>query len=162
MRNYTKERSLSTIAALLMLAVFAVGVLGVLLGGGKVYRALTQRSAAAYDSRTCSQYLLSKLRQLPDANAVAVADFDGLQALQITQYVDGEAYVTRIYCYDGWLMELFSVAGGEFSPGDGERVLPATDLSITQQQDLLTLKITDGNGKCLQLHHSLRGGEGVQ
>ena len=56
MRNYTKERSLSTLAALLTFALFAIGILSVLLGGAKVYRRLNQRDQQSYDSRTCAQY----------------------------------------------------------------------------------------------------------
>lgn len=156
MRNYKKERSLSTVAALLLLSVFAACVLSVLLSGGKVYRTLAQRDADAYDSRTCSQYLLSKLRQAPDANGVSILDFGGSEAIQIAQTIEGDRYVTRIYCYDGWLMELFCLADGAFSPEDGEKVLPASDLSVTQQQDLLVIGITDGNGQKLQLRHTLR------
>lgn len=159
MKDNKKERSLSTIAALLLFAIFATGVFVVLLTGAKVYRTLAQRDASAYDSRTSSQYLASKLRQAPSPDAVSVSEFGGAEALVITQVIDGDAYTTRIYCYDGWLMELFSVADGEFSPGDGEKVLPASNLSVTQQQDFWIISLTDGNGQDLQLRYAQRGWE---
>lgn len=159
MKDYKNERSLSMVAALLLFAVFAIGVLAVLLSGAESYRGLTQRDDASYDSRTCAQYLASKIRQAPDPNAVGISDFGGADALQIAQSIEGEIYVTRIYCYQGWLMELFSTAEGEFSPEDGEKVLPASSFSVTQQRDLLLISITDGNGKRLQLKHALRGWE---
>ena len=161
MKDYKNARSLSAVAALLLFAVFAVGVFSVLLGGAEGYRRLTRRDEAAYDSRTCIQYLAAKLRQAPEPAAVGIADFGDGKALQITQTVEGECYVTRIYCYDGWLMELFSIADGDFSPEDGEKVLPASAFSVTQRQDLLVIHITDGNGQKLQLQHTLRGWEGM-
>ena len=159
MKDNKKEHSLSTIAALLLFVIFATGVFAVLLTGAKVYRGLTQRDASAYDSRTCSQYLASKLRQAPSPDAVSVSEFGGAEALVITQVIDGDAYTTQIYCYNGWLMELFCVAGGEFSPEDGEKVLPASGLKVTQQGDLLMISVTDGNGEHLQLRFTLRGWE---
>ncbi|MBQ2785966.1 MAG: DUF4860 domain-containing protein [Oscillospiraceae bacterium] len=159
MKDYKSERSVSTVAALLLLAVFAVGILGVLLGGAQSYRYLTQRDAAAYDSRTCTQYLVTKLRQAPQCNGVQVVPFGDGSALLIPETVDGEDYVTRIYCHAGWLMELYSVADGEFSPEDGEKILPASDLTITRQQDLLLIGITDANDQVLQMKISLRGWE---
>lgn len=159
MKDNKKEHSLSTIAALLLFSVFATGVFAVLLTGAKVYRTLVQRDETAYDSRTCSQYLATKLRQVPSPDAVSIAEFGGAEALVITQVIDGDAYITRIYCYDGWLMELFSVAGGEFSPEDGERILPASDMSVIQQQDLLIISVTDGSGENLQLRYAQRGWE---
>ena len=159
MNNSKKERKLSTVAALILFSVFAVGVLGVLLGGAKLYRALVQRDVTAYDSRTCSQYLLSKLRQAPAPDAVEVSQFGDAEALVITQVVEGDTYITRIYCHNGWLMELFSLSEGEFSPEDGEKVLPASGLNVTQQGDLLIIAVTDGNGENLQLRCTMRGWE---
>ena len=159
MKDNKSERSVSTVAAMLLFAVFAVGVLGVLLGGAQSYRRLTQRDAAAYDSRTCTQYLATKIRQAQTADGVQTVSFGEGSALLIPEAVDGEAYVTRIYCYGGWLMELYSVADGEFSPKDGEKILPASDLSVTRQQDLLLIGITDANAQRLQLKISLRGWE---
>ncbi|MBO5891629.1 MAG: DUF4860 domain-containing protein [Oscillospiraceae bacterium] len=161
MKSNKKERKLSTIAALLLFAVFATGVFAVLLTGAKVYRTLVQRDETVYDSRTCSQYLLSKLRQAPNPDSVSISDFGQSNALVITQVIEGDAYVTRIYCHNGWLMELFSVAEGAFSPEDGEKILPASDLKVTQQGDLLKIAITDGNGEKLQLQYTLRGWEEV-
>lgn len=161
MNNNKKERNLSTIAALLLFAVFAVGVFSVLLGGVKLYRALVQRDENAYDTRTCSQYLLSKLRQSPTPDAVSVSQFGNADALVITQDIEGDAFVTRIYCHNGWLMELYSIADAEFSPEDGEKVLPASGLSVTQTDDLLCITITDPEGKEQMLQHTLRGWEAV-
>ncbi len=161
MKDYKNERSLSTVAALLLLAVFAVGVLAVLLSGAQSYRRLTQQDQIAFDSRTVAQYLASKLRQAPGPEAASISDFGGTAALQIIQQIDGEEYVTHIYCHDGWLMELFSIAQGDFSPEDGEKVLPASDLRITRQQDLLTVELLDGSGEPVCLKLSIRGWEDV-
>ena len=161
MKDNKKERKLSTIAALMLFAVFATGVLTVLLSGASVYRSLVQRDEAVFDSRTCSQYLLSKLRQVPDPGTVRVAQFGQTDALMITQTVDDESYVTRIYCHNGWLMELFSVADGEFSPEDGEKILPASKLQVSRQGGLITVVVTDKNGEAWQLRYSLRGWEEV-
>ena len=143
----------------MLMAVFAVGVLGVLLGGAQCYRRLTWRDAAAYESRTCAQYLMSKLRQAPETDGVQIVSFGGGDGLLIPETVEGEDYVTRIYCHDGWLMELYSVADGEFAPEDGEKILPASGLAVTRQRDLLLIGITDGSGQALSLKILLRGWE---
>ncbi len=161
MKEYKNERPVSAVAALLLFAVFAVGVLCVLLTGAQGYRRLNAREEAAYNSRICAQYLATKLRQAENAGAVDTAAFGDADALQIIQTVEEEVYITRIYCYDGWLMELFTLDGGEFSPEDGERVLPASNLSVSRQEQLLLICITDGSGRQLQLQHALQGWEEV-
>ena len=157
--NDNKTRSASMIAALIVLALFAVGILSVLLGGAGAYRRLTARDQQAYEDRTCSQYLATKLRQASCADAVEVLPFGDTDALRITQILEGEVYETRIYCHDGWLMELFSLAGGEFSPEDGEQILEAKGLKIQNQQGLYTLELTGEDGKRILLTLSARGGE---
>ena len=159
MTEQKNARSLSTLAALLTLAVFAVAILSVLLGGAQAYRRLTRRDQAVYDSRTCAQYLTMKLRQAP--GLVSLSEFGDGDAIDILQTYGGTDYVVRIYCYDGWLMELFCLAGAEFDPADGERVLPGSDLAVTENAGLFQLTIVDGSGQkiSLALSKSLTGGQ---
>jgi hypothetical protein len=158
-RDYT-ERSVSALAALLLLAVFALGILWVLLSGAGAYRRLTQRDAQSYENRTCAQYVVTRLRQAAGAQAVSLSSFGEGDALLITEQVDGQDYVTRIYCYDGWLRELFAADGLDFAPEDGEKVLQASQLSLSREGDLITARLLDGNGEPVQLQVFLRGGEG--
>ena len=115
------------LAALLVLAVFAVGILGTLLGGAGIYQRLTWRDQTAFNSRTCAQYIATRVRQA--SGTVEVACFGGVDALVIPESIQGETYLTRVYCYDSWLMELFAAESGSFEPQDGEKLLPAQALA---------------------------------
>lgn len=139
-----KKSFLPTLAALLLLAVFATGVLGTLLGGAGVYRRLTSRDRASYDSRTCLQYIATRVRQAP--GQVRTAVFGDGDALVIPETVEQETYLTRVYCHDGWLMELFAAADGDFSPEDGEKLLPAQGIALEQDDGLLKVMLTDNAG----------------
>ena len=145
MNDQKKMQSLSVVAALIVLAVFAVGVLWVLLGGIRAYTQLTQRDQAAFESRSVSQYLATKVRQISGSEAVSVAPFGEGQALVIAEVVDGDMYLTRIYCYDGWLMELYSPAGN-FTLADGEKLLPLRGLELSLDGRLLTATYTQESG----------------
>ena len=146
---------------LLLLGVFAACILSVLLTGAQVYSRLTQRDQAAYNRRTCVQYLATKVRQAERGGLVSVSDFGDTQALVLAEEIDGAAYLTRIYCYEGWLWELFSADEAGFAPEDGEKLLPARDLELTLADGLLTAVFTDSQGQALTLTLALRGGEGA-
>lgn len=75
--------------ALLLLLVFAVCVLSVLLTGADTYQTLTRRDQDSYDRRTAAQYLATRVRQADRADGVAVADFQGCDALELTETIDG-------------------------------------------------------------------------
>ena len=159
MKDYEKKRSLTGVAALLVFAVFAVGILATLLGGAGIYERPTHRGAQSYDSRTCTQYLASRVRQA--SGGIAVESFGGSDALLLEETIGDLAYVTRVYCHDGWLMELFSLKSGSFAPEDGTKLLPVEALTLDLEEGLLTAAISCG-GKTARLKLALRTGEGAQ
>lgn len=156
MKQSGRGNSIAGIAALLVFAVFAVSILSVLLSGAGVYQRLSRRDQSAYQSRTGIQYLAAKVRQAEAP--VQIEAFGGCDALVLSQKIDGTEYLTRIYCHDGWLRELFSAANGEFSPEDGEKILPMDALSLSLDGVLLTatLRNPDGTEVTLTLTSRLR------
>ena len=141
---------------LLLFGVFAVCVLAVLLTGAKAYRGLTQRDQAAYDRRTCVQYIATRVRQGDVAGGVAVEPFEDTTALAMTQ----DGYTTRVYWYDGYLMELYTSEDAELSPEDGEQIMPLESLTLSMEDGLLTAEI-GCEGAVDTLRVALLSGEGV-
>ena len=159
MKNEQKKNSWSTLSALMMLSLFSIAILFALLSGAGVYSRLTKQTQVHYDSRTTIQYIATKIRQASSSDAVNVSSFHGKDALCITQSIDNTDYITRIYCYDGYLMELFTIDADGFSPEDGEKILPAEDLRITCQDSLVVITLTNADGSARQLKLTLRNGE---
>jgi hypothetical protein len=146
------------LVVLLLFGVFAACVLSVLLLGADAYKKLTERDRASYDQRTAVQYLATKVRQADRTGAVTVEDFQGVDALVLREDLDGEVYLTRVYCYDGYLRELSSSADAELSPEDGEQVLAADSLLVEDRGNALWLQLeTDGSWQREIL--TLRSGE---
>ena len=157
MKNKLNEKTISTVSAVLMLAVFAISVLSVLLGGAKIYSRLTQRDSQAYDSRTCIGYLTAKIRQ--SDGPVTAEQFGDGDALCFRQSLNGREYLTRVYCHEGWLMELFTLDTEGFEPRDGEKIMPVQALSVDIQGSLLTVLVTDEQGADSRICLSLRSGK---
>lgn len=152
------EKSISSVAALLMLSVFSLSILGVLLSGGRIYKNLTQQGRDDYDRRTCLQYLSTKLNQAPSPDSVSIRPFGDGDALFITETIGDKEYVTRIYCHNGYLMELFSIQSDSFAPEDGEKLMPLSKLSVTQSGTLLTLQAASGDA-LWTVCHTVRGAQ---
>ena len=160
MKEYTTKRSVSGLAALLLLGVFGASVLLVLLTGANVYRTVTQRDQRSYDRRTCTQFVATSVRQASSGRAVRVERFGDSDALVIERDVQGEPYLTRIYCHDGWLMQLFAAQADTFAPEDGESILPAEEMTVRRDGDLLQITFRlDGETSQMSLY--LPGGEGA-
>lgn len=158
MKKRSVQHHIDGLIALLLFGVFAVCVLAVLLTGADAYHRLTRRDQAAFDRRTGIQYVAARVRQGDGAGAVTVESFDGGDALLLGA---GEEYVTRIYCYDGYLMELFCAASDPLGPDAGERIIEAEALELSLEDGLLSVTLTSAGGEDSTLLLSLRSGEGA-
>ena len=161
MKMQAKDNRILSLTAVLLFAVFALCVLASLLSGAEIYRSVTQRDRDSYDRRTAVQYISTRLRQADARGAVAVEEYEGLDALVLTENINGRDYSTRVYCYDGYLCELFTAADNRLEPQAGERILPLEELTLSLEQGLLTAEFTFDDGESRQASLMLRS-EGVQ
>lgn len=151
------QHHIDGLLALLLFGIFSVCVLSVLLTGAQAYRRLTDRDQASYSRRTCVQYIATRVRQADLLGGVRVESFEGAPALTLAE----DGYVTRVYWYDGYLMELYAGEDAELSPEDGEPVMEAGGLSVSLKDGLLTVDVTGISGEKDRLLLSLRSGEGT-
>lgn len=156
MKRQGTRHQVDGLLMLLLFGVFAVCVLSVLLTGARAYRGLTDRDQAAYDRRTCVQYIATRVRQGDVEGGVTVEPFGDTTALCMTQ----DGYMTRVYWHDGYLMELYTSADAELYPEDGEKIMPLESLSWSMESGLLTAEIGTAGGAVDTLRLSLRSGEG--
>ena len=144
-----KKRNLSGVFVLLVFAVFMVSVLLVLLSGADTVQRLSERDRKTYHHRTAVQYISTRIRQADSRGAVKTEIFDDLSTLVLTEYVDSEAYETRIYCYDGYLREMFCSAGLALPHEFGEKILPMESFTAEMNSDSLqiVLSLPDGSSE---------------
>ena len=161
MRNIQKHKKMDSLLVLILMGIFSICILLVLLTGADAYQRLAQRDQRSYDCRTAQQYLTTRVRQADCQGGITIEQFGGTCALAVHEQIDNEDYQTLIYCYDGYLRELFVQTDGDFSPADGEKVLQAQSLSVRWQDRLLVVELTDPSGQTQPVILSLRSGEGA-
>ena len=142
------HRKITELLALLVFGLFALCVAAVLLTGGRTYQTLTQRGSAASSQRVAVRYLTTRFQQ---AATVQVEDFCGLQALTGREELGGKTYLTRVYCHEGAVRELFAAEHAQVRPEDGEVVLEAEKLTFSMDGGLLTAEITHPDGAVQRL-----------
>lgn len=157
MKKHGTVHTLTGLAALGLLGAFAVCLLSVLLGGAGIYAKLVHRGADGDEQRTACRYLASRVRSTNTAD-LSVGTFGDSDALLLAETVDGESYLTRVYCHDGWLMELYSAEAGAFSPEDGERLVPVKALHLSLEDGFLQLELDFGTAVS-RFDLSLRSGK---
>ena len=153
----TKRRQSHSAAplALVLLAVFALCLMSLLLTAGEVYAGLVREGQSHHAQRTAGNYLATRLKQ---SDGVTVADFEGVTALVFPEEAAGSTYITRVYCYDGWLRELYTTEKCSFSPGDGEKLLEMEALSVIMEEGYLYIHYTLPGESPRQLLWQIREG----
>jgi len=141
---------------LLLFGILAVCVLGVLLMGADAYRGLTQRDRAGFERRTTAQYIAARLHHADQSGAVLVRDFSGQSALVLKEEIDGSVYETIVYCYDGYLCELFVPENSDFEPVDGTQLMALSSAEFQLNDPLLTVELIHADGSEEMLHLALR------
>lgn len=167
MRSRIKKADASRVAPLFLFALFAISSVFVLLCGARIYKSMLARDGDSYERRTVSQYIATRLRQSDAHGAYYIGSFNELlpaeegDTLFYLEQIDGEEYLTRIYCHEGYLCELFSSADGGFSKGDGERVIPISSLSFKNENGLIVADIEFSDGSRGTLDIAPRSGRGT-
>lgn len=134
------------ILPLVLFAVLAVCAVLVLLTGAGVYKRLTDRGQEAFKNRTVPLYIATKVRQADCAGAVSVEQRNETDILRLEEQIDGKGYVTRIYCDEGVVRELFSAEEVRFNPAAGEKIAEVSDVRFSLEGGCLIVSVTQEDG----------------
>lgn len=145
------------LVALLLFGVFAACLLAVLLTGAGAYKRLNARNEESYLFRTCMQYVANRVHQAPKPADVRLEPFVEENGLSIA---DRDGCTTYVYYYDGYLMELYSDPLLALGPQDGERVMEIGGLDLALEGGMLTVTVTDLEGKSKEMSLALSGRKG--
>ncbi len=167
MKSRIKKTDISSVAPFFLFAFFAICVVTVLLIGVKLYRNQSERDINGYSNRTVSQYITTRIRQGDKYDSFFVGDFKAKlpkskgDTFFFTETLGDAEYYTCIYCYDGYLCELFAPASEEFDPTAGERIVEVNDVVFTDNGHTLTVDITykDNSVRSLILYLRSQRGE---
>ena len=143
---------------LLLFAVVIFALLGLLALGVNAYRTLAEDRTDASALRQESGLLLNTVRANDAADAVAVGEGPEGPSLVLVERLDSGTYETRLYAYQGAIMQEYVVAGAEYDPASATQVADSQtfEFSYDETSGLLTV-VTDAG----EAHIALRCANGA-
>ncbi len=138
-----ERRSLAGFFPWILFVCFGIAVLWVLLSQTSLLRDISRQNDAATTMRTAGDYLTGKVRQ---STAVEAGTFGGCDAVVLMEEIENVTYLTRIYCWEGSLRELFSPADVPMEPADGEKLLKMQDMTAEESDGVLKVTFLDETG----------------
>ena len=92
------------------------------------------------------------------ANAVGVGNGPEGQSLVLTENLDSGSYETRIYSYQGTIVEEYAAAGTAYTPEKARDVVASSTFDFEYANGLLTV-YTDQGATRIALRSALSGGD---
>ena len=128
---------------LALFALFIVMLMIALLACVSVYKTLSASGAAADSERLSKSLLANVVRANDAADAVSIIQGPEGKALVLTERLDSGNYETRIYLYEGAVMQEYVVEGSDFTPASGIKVIESKTFDVDYSNSLITIN-TDG------------------
>lgn len=151
--------AIGTMAVLILACIFGAAMLLSMASGAYAYRTAAETAADGAAGRSGTAYISMKLRQADTAGAVDVRPYGDGDGIFFASEYGGIRYETAVYCYGGYLMELFYEAGYDPGPESGESIIPAAGLDVDEPvPGLFRISLSDSDGTARTAYAYLRSG----
>ena len=106
-------------------------------------------------------YITAKVHAYDRTGGVRAGRFGEVDAVFLTEELEGVAYETALYVHEGWMKEAMYEQGWTMSPEDGTAITEAQSLTAEMGDGLLTLTYIDPDGRTETAKLMIRsGGQG--
>ena len=147
-QDSNKRHVIDSVFVICLLLMFLICALTVIAIGASIYRKNVARTSENYSQRVSIAYITEKVRQSDNNGLIFKKELFGRDALVLQQDIDGNLYNTYIYCYEGYLMELFARDDLEnIYPQSGPKILKVHSFNLIEvNNNLLSAVITSDDG----------------
>lgn len=140
----------------LLFALFVVVLLIAIMAGTGLYRALVEVRDQADTSRLATGLIANSVRAADAVDAVGTGRGPEGASLVLTERLDGGTFETRIYAYQGNVVEEYALADAAYTPEKAHLIVSSERFSFTYENGLLVID-TDKDRVKIALR-SVRGG----
>lgn len=141
-----QKRHLNSAPFSLALFVLMLGcVLILAMFGARVYRALTENQSRNNAVRASLSYVAARLRTADQTGAVSVEPGPQGDALVLADAGEDTGYETRIYVYDGQLMEEYAASESSFDSAAAQAVARTDTFTVTMDGGLVSVTTDQGS-----------------
>lgn len=126
---------------LLMLVLVAILLVALILGV-TVFQQVASTQLATNEARLGQQLIANNVRAKDGTNTVRVGTGPEGTSLVLVENLPTGNYETRIYLYEGTILEEYTVAGAPYDPNKAVSIVDSSKLDLSYNKGLLTI-VTD-------------------
>lgn len=128
----------------ILFALFILVLLVAIVVGTNVYRSLYQEGQNISDTRIATSLLYNTIRSVDSEDALEAREGPEGIALILNERAISGAYETRIYLYEGELVQEYTHVGAPFSPEDATGLVKTDTFDFLYRDGLLTITTSEG------------------
>ena len=147
-KSLGKDSNYARVFTGLLFLLFIVTMLMAIMMGTNVYKNLQAIQDKA-DNQRSGANLISSIVHTNDAiDAVAIGEGPEGQSLVLVENTASGSYETRIYKYQGKIVEEYSIEGTPYNPQRAiSSIIPANTFSVSYSKSLLSVETDEGTVK---------------
>ena len=131
-----------------VMSAFFIVMMICLVAGVAIYRGVSTQHARTNDLRMQSGLLVNIVRMNDMADCVQRAAGPEGDALVLVTTLDSGTYETRVYLYQGAIVQEYAIAGRPFNPDNAVRVVESSSFGFDFRDGLVSMYTDDG---CFQV-----------
>ena len=144
-RGRQQSRLSSQLLSVALMAVFFVALMGGLAAGAMLYRFAVEAQEFSTEMHMQAGLIANVVRNNDYAGAVSQGEGPEGPSLVLTRTLTSGSYETRIYHYEGKVLQETSVAGRPYDPKTATALLQTDVFTFTLEDGLLTITCDDGS-----------------
>lgn len=141
---------------ILLFFVLIISLLLAFVAGTRIYGNLRALQTTTDDTRLGSNLITNTVRANDAVSAVAVGKGPEGNSLVLREILDSGTYETRIYLYNGNIVQEYSLATAVYTPDRATVIVASNTFDFSYSNGMLT--ITSDQGTSQVLLRSLKGG----
>ena len=127
-----------------LMAVFFVIMMGCLAAGVTMYSNVSALHAQANDIHLQSGLLANTIRVNDAAAAYEVGTGPEGDALVLVERMDIGTFETRVYHYQGAIVQEYALAGRPYNPANATKIVDSSTFEFAFENDLITVTTDEG------------------
>ena len=145
--NDDKQSSSRRVFPILLLCVFFVALLLALIAGVAVYKTTSDTQSRVNAQRESLSLITNVVRANDSAAAIATGEGPKGKSLVIVENLASGTYETRLYSYEGRIVEEYSLASSPYTPEKASTVAESNTFSFTYENGLLSVTCDQGTAE---------------
>lgn len=142
--RHRESQSIGRLFTILLFVMFIGVLLLAFMAGTSVYKSLSIMDNAANDQRAALSLLANGVRGNDALKSVGVGKGPEGDSLVLTEYYQSGTFETRLYLYEGEVLQEYALAGTDYVPSRAVAIVPSNTFEFTYDNGLLSITTDQG------------------